>query len=108
MSAQDPAAAGGEGPDPWYIRIVNHIMTPGSSHSDTVLGIFNVIVCSLVLLWFLGIASFYNNIHYWVFGVLLFGLCVSTNVFMKEIMKAKAEEKAAAEQGSSDGEKKSQ
>jgi hypothetical protein len=74
---------------PLMARLVNHLMTPGSSHSSTMWTIFNGIILSLFVIWGMFVASMPTNIHVWVFGFFLVGLAITTNMFMNAIFEAK-------------------
>lgn len=73
---------------PLVARIVNHLLTPGSSLTSSVWTAFNIIMIWLFLCWLLFLFSFPTSIHVWAFGILGLGLLVSTNWFMSEIFKA--------------------
>ncbi|KPI83003.1 hypothetical protein ABL78_7976 [Leptomonas seymouri] len=95
-------------------RILNHILTPGSSLSPVIWITFNVIMTALFAVWLMFVCSMPKNVHVWVFGILGLGLTVSTNWLMKIIFSSgldfasqqqrEAEERAAVEKAA--GEKK--
>jgi hypothetical protein len=74
---------------PWLARVVQHILTPGSSHTSGMWLLMNVLIFCLFLVWIIFLFNFPLNIHVWVFGTLLLGLAVTTNIFMKEVFAAK-------------------
>ena len=74
---------------PLVARIINHVLTPGSSLTTTVWASFNVIMAMLFCCWLLFVFSFPDNIHVWAFGLLGGGLLATTNWFMYEIFSAK-------------------
>lgn len=73
---------------PLLVRLINHILTPGSSLSPIVWISFNLIMGILFLIWVSFVVSFPDNIHVWVFGFLGLGLAGSTNWMMKIIFNA--------------------
>ncbi|CCW64506.1 unnamed protein product [Phytomonas sp. EM1] len=73
---------------PLLARIINHILTPGSSLTPFMWISFNVIMCGLFLLWLLFVISMPTCIHVWVFGFLGLGLTLSTNWFMKIVFSS--------------------
>ena len=72
-------------------RFINHLLTPGSALSSTVQMAFNAIMIVLFVVWGMFLAAMPDEIHVWIFGVLIFGLTLSTNWFLTEVMKIKAE-----------------
>ncbi len=74
---------------PWFARLVNHVLTPGSSHTSAMWVAFNVIIGILGGVWLMFVIAFPDNIHVWIFGGLFVGLCITTNWFMSEIFAAK-------------------
>jgi hypothetical protein len=73
---------------PWYGKMVNHLMTPGSSLTTGVWNIFNGLIVGLYLIWLMFLVNFPDSVHTWVFFVLLTGLAITTNWFLKEIFAA--------------------
>jgi hypothetical protein len=96
----------GEESLPLMARMLNHLLTPGSSLTPVIWIGFNVIMVAFFVVWLMFVCSMPKNIHVWVFGVLGFGLTASTNWLMKIIFSSgldfasqqqrEAEEKAAA------------
>lgn len=96
---------------PLMARMLNHILTPGSSLSPIIWISFNVIMLALFCVWLLFVCSMPKNVHVWVFGILGAGLTASTNWLMKIVFSSgldfasqqqrEAEEKAAAEKKAS-------
>lgn len=76
-------------PDPWYMQLIHHILTPGSSLTSGIWTLFNVLIGLLALVWIMFAVNFPTSVHVWVFLGLLVGLALSTNWFMKEIFAAK-------------------
>jgi hypothetical protein len=73
---------------PWYARLVDHVLTPGSSLTTGVWATFNAIIGALYVIWLSFFVSFPDNVHVWVFFFLLTGLAITTNYFMKEVFAA--------------------
>jgi hypothetical protein len=73
---------------PLLARIINHVLTPGSSLTSTVWVSFNVIMVMLALIWLMFVVSMPDNVHVWSFGFLGAGLAATTNWFMYEIFKS--------------------
>lgn len=73
---------------PLIARVLNHVLTPGSSLTSSVWTAFNVIMLWLFVCWLLFVFSFPYNIHVWAFGILGLGLTLATNWFLSEIFKA--------------------
>ncbi|EPY27446.1 hypothetical protein STCU_05747 [Strigomonas culicis] len=67
---------------PLLARLVNHLLTPGSSLTPLMWAIFNVIMFGLFMVWCSFVYSVPHNIHVWIFGVLGLGLALSTNWLM--------------------------
>lgn len=92
---------------PLMARMLNHLLTPGSSLTPIIWISFNVIMLGLFAVWLMFVCAMPKNVHVWVFGVLGFGLAASTNWLMKIVFSSgldfasqqqrEAEEKAAAE-----------
>lgn len=92
---------------PLMARMLNHLLTPGSSLTPVIWFSFNAIMLALFVVWMMFVCSMPKNVHVWVFGILGFGLLASTNWLMKIIFSSgldfasqqqrEAEEKAAAE-----------
>jgi hypothetical protein len=74
---------------PLAARVINHILTPGSSLTVTVWISFNLIMAVLFLIWLMFVVSFPDDLNVWIFGVLGAGLLGSTNWFMYEVFNAK-------------------
>ncbi|KPA75188.1 hypothetical protein ABB37_08507 [Leptomonas pyrrhocoris] len=97
----------GEESLPLMARMLNHILTPGSSLSPVVWISFNVIMLALFVVWLMFVCSMPKNVHVWIFGILGLGLTASTNWLMKIVFSSgldfasqqqrEAEEKSAAE-----------
>lgn len=73
---------------PLLARLLNHLLTPGSSLTPVVWVIFNIIMVFLIMIWLCFLYSFPSNLHVWVFGVLGLGLAVSTNWLLHLIFSA--------------------
>jgi hypothetical protein len=74
---------------PWFARVVNHILTPGSALTKDVWLAFNLIVAGTFMCWLIFLVLMPDSIHVWIFGALCVGLAISTNWFMKEVFAAK-------------------
>lgn len=92
---------------PFLAKMINHIMTPGSSLTSSVWVAFNFIMVWLFLCWLLFVFSFPDNIHVWAFGILGLGLTITTNWFMSEIFKAGLDFDTQSKKGSKREEKSS-
>lgn len=73
---------------PFFARVINHILTPGSSLSPVIWISFNVIMFLLFAVWLTFVYAMPSNVHVWVFGVLGVGLVASTNWLMKLIFSS--------------------
>ncbi|CCW66357.1 unnamed protein product [Phytomonas sp. Hart1] len=73
---------------PLLVKIINHILTPGSSLTPFMWISFNILMGALFLLWLFFVFSMPKCIHLWVFGFLGLGLTLSTNWFMKIIFSS--------------------
>lgn len=70
---------------PFLARVVNHLLTPGSSLNPIMWIAFNVIMLALFGIWLMFVYAMPKNIHVWAFGFLGLGLAASTNWLMKLI-----------------------
>lgn len=107
---------------PFFAKVLNHILTPGSSLTHTTWVVFNILIFLLFLCWSMFLYAMPTNIHVWVFGFLGLGFAVTTNWFMKIVFSSgldfatqqqqEMEEKAQAGEGNADaaieGQKKQQ
>lgn len=92
---------------PLMARMLNHLLTPGSSLTPLIWISFNVIMLAFFAVWLMFVCSMPRNVHVWVFGFLGLGLVASTNWLMKIVFSSgldfasqqqrEAEEKANAE-----------
>lgn len=109
VAAQEGAADTTVEELPMLARMLNHLLTPGSSLTSSVWTAFNVIMVWLFACWLLFVFSFPDNIHVWAFFVLGVGLLLTTNWFMSEIFKAGLDydstKKAEAAKGKKDAKK---
>lgn len=71
----------------WIARLINHVLTPGSSLTLVTWVVFNCIMGLLFLVWLSFAIAFPRNIHVWVFGILGLGLAGSTNWLMRIIFR---------------------
>lgn len=74
---------------PFFSRLVNHFLTPGSALTSGVWTLFNSIIFVLGLVWLIFVVSMPDNIHVWIFGGLFLGLALSTNWFFSQVFEAK-------------------
>ena len=72
-------------PEGFVQQLIAHFLTPGSALSGTVWTIFNVMIGLLYCCWAYFCYHFYDNIHIWVFGFLITGLAITTNMFFQEV-----------------------
>ncbi|KAH9601283.1 V-type ATPase assembly factor Pkr1 [Trypanosoma melophagium] len=70
---------------PWFARLINHVLTPGSALSPTVWMAFNVVMFALFFSWLMLVVAIPDNIHVWAFGFLGAGLAFSTNWCFREV-----------------------
>ncbi|KAG5506533.1 hypothetical protein JKF63_06036 [Porcisia hertigi] len=73
---------------PLLARMIDHILTPGSSLSPIVWIGFNLVMLALFGVWLIFAFAMPNNIHVWAFGFLGLGLTCSTNWLMKIIFSS--------------------
>ncbi|GET88231.1 hypothetical protein, conserved [Leishmania tarentolae] len=73
---------------PILARMINHLLTPGSSLSPIVWISFNLIMLALFGVWLMFVFAMHDNIHVWAFGFLGLGLTASTNWLMKIIFSS--------------------
>lgn len=73
---------------PFLARVLNHILTPGSSLTPFMWVTFNVIMAGLFAVWLMFLYAMPANIHVWSFGFLGLGLGLSTNWFMSLIFSS--------------------
>lgn len=90
---------------PLAMRVVNHLLTPGSSLTSTVWTAFNAIMLVLGVIWIVFLFNFPTNPHVLVFGGLFLGLLASTNWFFKEIFDAKEDFESRKARGEINNEK---
>lgn len=86
---------------PLLARLVNHLLTPGSSLTTGTWTAFNVIMGMLFGVWLTFVISMPDNVHVWVFGGLFTGLAITTNWFMKEVFAAKQDFVSVLQKGES-------
>lgn len=73
---------------PFLARMINHLLTPGSSLTPIVWISFNLIMLALFGVWLMFVMSMPTNVHVWAFGFLGLGLTASTNWLMKIIFSS--------------------
>ncbi|CAJ1008223.1 putative ER protein Pkr1 [Leishmania naiffi] len=73
---------------PFLARVINHVLTPGSSLSPIVWISFNIVMLGLFGVWLMFVVAMPKNIHVWAFGFLGVGLTASTNWLMKIIFSS--------------------
>ena len=95
-----------EEPEGVAVKMINHLMTPGSSLTSTVWTAFNVIMVMLGMIWLVFLFNFPTNTHVLIFGGLFLGLFGSTNWFFSEIFNAKEDFESQKERGEIDDKKK--
>lgn len=71
----------------WIARLINHLLTPGSSLTLLTWVVFNCIMGALFLVWLSFAVVFPHNVHVWVFGFLGLGLAGSTNWLLRIIFR---------------------
>ncbi|KAG5502692.1 hypothetical protein JIQ42_05761 [Leishmania sp. Namibia] len=73
---------------PFLARMINHLLTPGSSLSPIVWISFNLVMLALFGVWLMFVFAMPKNIHVWAFGFLGLGLTASTNWLMKIVFSS--------------------
>ncbi|KAG5480081.1 hypothetical protein LSCM1_06508 [Leishmania martiniquensis] len=73
---------------PVLARMINHLLTPGSSLSPIVWISFNLVMLALFGVWLMFVFAMPKSIHVWAFGFLGLGLTASTNWLMKIIFSS--------------------
>ncbi|KAK7197218.1 hypothetical protein NESM_000667600 [Novymonas esmeraldas] len=73
---------------PFLARMINHLLTPGSSLTPLVWIGFNLVMLALFGVWLMFVVAMPKNIHVWAFGFLGLGLTASTNWLMKIIFSS--------------------
>lgn len=71
---------------PLIAKIINHVLTPGSSLSGMMLVIFNIILFLLFTIWLMFVYVMPTSWIVWTFGFLGGGLGVSTNFLLYQIL----------------------
>ena len=94
---------------PLIAKIINHVLTPGSSLSGVMLIFFNVIVFMLFTIWLMFVYVMPTSWIVWTFGFLGAGLAASTNYLLYMILfvvEEPKQEEDGEENKAEDSEKK--
>lgn len=71
---------------PFIAKIINHVLTPGSSLSGVMLIVFNLIILFLFVIWMMFVYVMPTSWIVWTFGFLGGGLAASTNFLLYQVL----------------------
>eukprot|EP00758_Cryptobia_borreli_P007063 Tbor_TRINITY_DN5240_c1_g1::TRINITY_DN5240_c1_g1_i2::g.16741::m.16741 len=83
---------------PLIARIINHMLTPGSSLNFTIWISFNCIMGILFIIWLMFFIQFPTSVHLSAFAFLGGGLGASTNYVMYQVLLNKPSSKESKEE----------